>query len=400
MSSDRQLKRSFRFLLRPTVRQAGLLSAMLASHRELYNAALEERREAWRRLGVSITFASQSAQLPGIRAARPDVRMWSAASQQTTLRRLDRAFAAFFRRMRNGEVPGFPRFKGAGRFDSVTWKQVGDGCQWNPETGRVYLQGVGHVRVHAHRAAEGRIKTLTIKREGRRWFLVLSCDNVAARPLPPARAMVGLDLGVVNFIATSDGEFISNPRHLSASAQHLASAQRALSRKQPKSRRRQKGKERVSTIHRRIRNQRRDYHHKVALQLVSRYEVLCHEALRPSKLTRSASGSVKNPGYNVSQKVGLNRAILDVGWSQFLAILADKAACAGRTVIAVDPRRTSQTCAECGYLERGNRATQAAFHCLSCGHDAHADVNAAQNILRLGLSRRLALTALREAVPD
>jgi putative transposase len=195
MSSERQLKRSFKFVLRPTVRQAGLLSAMLESHRELYNAALEERREAWRRLGVSITFASQSAQLPGIRAARADVKVWSAASQQSTLRRLDRAFAAFFRRVRNGETPGYPRFKGRGRFDSVTWKQVGDGCRWNPDASRVYLQGVGHVRVHAHRAVKGRIKTLTIKREGRRWFVVLSCDNIAVQPLAPAQANVGLDLG-------------------------------------------------------------------------------------------------------------------------------------------------------------------------------------------------------------
>ena len=145
---------------------------------------------------VSVRYGQQSAQLKDIRASDPDQGRWSFSSQQATLRRLDKAMAAFYRRCKAGQKrAGYPRFKALDRWDSVEWPKDGDGCRWKPGTGRVHLQGVGHVKVHAHRAVEGRVKTISLKREGRRWYVVLSCDDVPARPLPATGRQVGVDVG-------------------------------------------------------------------------------------------------------------------------------------------------------------------------------------------------------------
>jgi len=193
------VRRAYKFRAYPTSGQASRLSRCLRDHQQLYNAALEERREAWRMRRVGIRYGQQSAQLTEIRAADPDQGRWSFSSQQATLRRLDKAFAAFYRRCKAGHKPGYPRFRSVDRWDSVEWPSDGDGCRWKPDTGRVYLQGVGHVRVHQHRPVQGRVKTISVKREGRRWYVVLSCDDVPASPLPAAGREVGLDIGVARF---------------------------------------------------------------------------------------------------------------------------------------------------------------------------------------------------------
>jgi putative transposase len=165
------MRRAYKFLLRPTSRQARLLAECLEDHRQLYNAALEERREAWRMRRVSTSYGRQAGQVPAIRAADPCGQgRWSAGSQQQTLRRLDKAFAAFFRRVKAGENrPGYPRFKGRGWFDTIEWPAEKNGARWDsvphPTVTRVYLLGIGHVRVHQHRAVNGRVKTIAIKRE-------------------------------------------------------------------------------------------------------------------------------------------------------------------------------------------------------------------------------------------
>ncbi|GAA3118085.1 transposase [Nonomuraea salmonea] len=230
------MRRSYKFLMRPTAHQRIALTACLDDHRALYNAALEERREAYRRSKVSIRYGDQSAQLKEIRADDPDQARWSFSSQQATLRRLDKAFRAFFGRVKAGRTPGFPRLKGRGWFDTVEWPKDGDGCRWNsqpehPSATFVRLQGAGHVRVHRHRPVRGRVKTISVKREGSRWFVVLSCDDVPAEILPATGAVVGVDMGVASFLTTSDGEQVGNPRHLAASAGKPATAQRDLARK-------------------------------------------------------------------------------------------------------------------------------------------------------------------------
>jgi putative transposase len=399
------VRRSFKYLLRPTAKQAAALTAMLGDHRALYNAALQERRDAYRHPSrTSVRYGDQSAQLKDIRAFDPDHARWSFSSQQATLRRLDKAFAAFFRRVKAGKAPGYPRFKGAGWFDTVEWPKDGDGCRWDsvphhPTQTRVRLQGVGHVRVHQHRPALGTVKTISVKREGRRWYVILSCDDVPAVPLPATGAVVGVDMGTVSFLTTSDGRHVDNPKFLKASADRLARAQRDLARKKRGSNRRRKAVIRVATIHRKVRRQRLDYAHNVALDLVRGHDFIAAEELQVANMTRRAkpkpdpeqAGAFLPNGQ--AAKSGLNKSILDAGWGVFLNVLHAKAESAGRTVVEVNPANTSRTCAECGHCHDDNRRTQPEFLCVRCGHAAHADTNAAINILRIGLVRHDAQAA-------
>jgi putative transposase len=398
------MRRSFKFLLRPTVGQAQSLGEMLRDHRSLYNGALENRRGSWRDRKLSVSYGTQSAQLSEIRAFDPERQgRWSFSSQQATLRRLDAAFAAFFRRVKADEKPGYPRFKGAGQFEIVTWPTNGNGCRWDSTSAsggatRCYFKGVGHVRVHQHRSVRGRIKTVTVKREGRRWYVVLSCDDVPAQPLPATGAVAGIDLGIASFLTTSDGEHVANPRHARKAAEKLAAAQQALSRCKRGSNRRKKVRTRVTAAHRKARLQRWDHAHKTALRLVRDYDLIAHEDLRIANMVRTPKPKPDpdQPGVflanGAAAKAGLNRSICDAGWGVFLAILAAKAESAGRILIAVDPRNTSRTCPACGHAAKENRVTQEKFRCVACGHTAHADVVGAINVLRAGLARREALT--------
>jgi len=317
---------------------------MLNDHRDLYNSALQERRDAYQMGGVSIRYGDQSAQLTDIRADDADQARWSFSSQQATLRRLDRSFAGFFRRARAGGKPGYPR--------------------------------------------------VSVKREGERWYVLLSCDGVPARPLPPTGRAVGVDLGVVSLATLSDGRQVGNPRFLARAAGQLAAAQRDLARKKPRSRRRRKAAARLAAGHRKVRRQRLDLAHTTALTLIRDHDLVVVEALNIAGMTRRARAvpDPEDPGRYLpngqSAKTGLNRSILDAGWGVFLTVLGAKAESAGRTVVEVDARHTSQRCAACGHVAPGNRVTQAGFRCTACGHTAHADVNAAVNILGAGLARQ------------
>ncbi|MGI5226470.1 RNA-guided endonuclease InsQ/TnpB family protein [Actinoallomurus sp. CA-142502] len=333
--------RAYKFLLRPTARQTVVLGEMLRDHRSLYNAALEHRRTAYRRAGVTVRYGEQSAELKAIRADDPDGQgRWSFSSQQATLRRLDKVFAAFFRRIKAGQTPSYPRFKGSGHFDTVVFPKDGDGCRWDSSPhatqARVRLQSVGHVRVHQHRPVRGRVKTISVKREGKRWYIVLACDDVPAEPLAPTGALVGIDMGTTHFLTTSGGAHVANPKFFATVAGELAEAQR-------------------------------------------------HLATFPERTRR------RTKAHRAAAKAGLNRTILDAGWGQFLRILADKAESAGRLVIPVNARNTSRTCPPsaggCGHVSANNRLTQAKFQCTACGFTANADHVGATNILnRAGLA--------------
>ena len=385
------MRRAYKFRIYPTWGQASRAALCLRDHQRFYNAALEERREAWQRRKVSVRYGQQSAQLRDIRGFDPDQGRWSFSSQQATLRRLNKAMAAFYRRCKAGQAPGYPRFKAVDRWDSAEWPCDGDGCRWKPDTGRVYLQGIGHVKVRTHRPVEGRVKTISLKREGRRWFVVLSCDDVPTRPLPATGRRVGVDVGVARFATTSDGEVIPSPRFTRESAGELTAAQRALTRKKRGSVNRRRARAKVAALHRRIRNRRADFHHKTARALVQTCDVIAVEDLRIRNMTRSASGTLEAPGTNVAAKSGLNRSILDAGWGQFANILAGKAEEAGRRIVFVDPRNTSITCHQCG--QRCLRPCQALVICPVHG-GMDADVNGAKNIYtRAGLGSGQAATA-------
>jgi putative transposase len=384
------------FRLRPTARQHVALAACVDAHRELYNAALQERRDGCSHASKTrISYGDQSAQLTEIRVVRPDQAVWSFSSQQATLRRLNKAFAGFFRRVKTakaGVKPGYPRFKGKARFDSVEWPKDGDGARWLPEQRRVYLQGIGQVKVDLHREVAVRVKTIQIKRQGRRWMLVLSCDDVPTNPLPATGRQAGIDVGIVSFATTSDGEHVDNPRWARASAARLAAAQRLLQRARRGGKNRAAKRETVAARHRKIANQRKDFHHKQARELAARYDLIVVEDLKISNMLRRAKPVVDptNPGHylrnSARAKSGLNRSISDAGWGQFVSILRAKAEEAGRAWIEVNPHHTSDRCERCGHAARENRVTQAEFACQRCGYTAPADEHAARNILRAGLA--------------
>ncbi|MET7812644.1 transposase [Streptomyces sp. NPDC005395] len=394
--------RAYKFLLRPTARQEQALGGMLRDHCSLYNGALQERRDAYRHSSKrTIQYGQQSAQLKDIRAFDPERQgRWSFSSQQATLRRLDKAFQAFFRRVKAGQSPGYPRFKGVGHFDTVIFPKDGDGCRWDSTPHhaqtRVRLQGVGHVRVHQHRPVQGRVKTISVKREGNRWYAVLACDNVPAEELPSTGSNIGIDVGIAHFLTTSDGEPVANPRFLQAMADELAEAQRHLAtfpkRTRQRTKRHRAAVRKVAKLHRRIRRQRADFHHKTARVLITDHDVIVHEQLNTVGMTKSPAPKAdpEQPGSflpnGAAAKTGLNRSILDAGWAQFLAILANKAESAGRLTVSVDPRNTSRTCPRCGHVAKENRVTQARFQCTTCGFAANADHVGATNVLnRAGL---------------
>ncbi|MET9916812.1 transposase [Streptomyces sp. NPDC006435] len=394
--------RAYKFRLRPTVRQTQALTEMLRDHCSLYNGALQERRDACRHGSkTSITYGQQSAQLKEIRAFDPERQgRWSFSSQQATLRRLNKAFAAFFRRVKAGRTPGYPRFKGVGHFDTVEFPRNGDGCRWDStphdRQTRVRIQGIGHVRVHRHRPVQGRVRTISVKREDTHWYVVLTCDEVPAKPLPTTGSIIGIDMGTVHFFTDSNGSHEPNPRFLQSAVDELTAAQQHLSAFPKRTERRTKkhraAARKVAKLHTRIRRQRLDHHHKTALALVRKHDVIGHEKLNIAGMTKAPAPKPdpEQPGDSLpngaAAKAGLNRSILDAGWGQFLGILAQKAESAARRVIPVDARNTSRTCPGCGHVAKENRATQAKFECVNCGLIENADRVGALNVLhRAGL---------------
>jgi putative transposase len=281
----------------------------------------------------------------------------------------------------------------------VEWPKDGDGARWLPDRRRVYLQGIGQVKVHVHRQVQGRVKTIQIKRQGRRWMLVLSCDEVPTNPLPATGGQVGIDVGVVTYATCSDGTAVANPRWARAEARRLEVAQQRLARAKRGSKNRVARREAVAARHRKIGNRRKDFHHKQARQLVVRYDLLVVEDLTIANMVRRAKPKPdpETPGQFLANgaraKSGLNRSISDAGWGQFVSILRAKAEDAGRIWTEVNPRHTSTRCECCGHAAPENRVSQAAFACQRCGHTAPADQHAARNILRAGLALHAATAA-------
>ncbi len=270
-----------------------------------------------------------------------------------------------FRRVKRGENPGYPRFKGKGRYDSFTFPQAGTtGVKLQEGGKRVLLYGLGSVKVKLHRPLEGKLKTATVKREGEHWYIVFTCE-VEPRPLPPNDGVVGIDLGTnPHFLVTSEGERVEAPRYFQKAQAKLAAAQRSLARKKRGSRRREKARRRLARLYRKIANQRRDFHHKLARRLVNRYGTIVHEDLNILGLARSRTA----------------KGVLDAGLAQFLQTLAYKAEEAGRRVVGVDPRHTSQDCPVCGHREKRPLWMRVST-CPQCGTFLHRDVAAALNIL-------------------
>jgi putative transposase len=266
-----------------------------------------------------------------------------------------------------------------------------NGWRLDEAVGRLHLMAVGAIKVRLHRPIQGTPKAITLRREGRRWWVTIRCVDVPADPLPPTGRQVGMDLGVQVLVATSDGALLLNERFGARAAGRVAAAQRALAHKQRGSQHRRRAVERVAAAHRHVRNCRTNALHQLSRRLVDDYDLIVHEKLAVENLVRrprprpDGTGGYQPNG--AAAKAGLNRCIHDAGWGHLLAMISYKAESAGRTVIAVDPRNTSRRCAHCGHVAAGNRRG-AVFRCLGCGHEAHADTNAAINILRAGRAQQ------------
>jgi putative transposase len=356
--------KAYKYKLKTNAKFEAALQATLNICRELYNAALQERRDAYKINGLSINYHAQAVQLPQIKRLREDVGAVHSQVLQDTLRRVDKTFDAFFRRVKKGETPGYPRFKSAPRFDSFTYPQSG----FRLEGDKLHLSKIGSCRVRLSRPIEGTIKTCAIKREVDGWYVIFAAEENQSRFFPKTGDAVGIDVGIENFATLSTGEVVENPEFLRESEAELKTAQRKVSRRKKRSNRRRKAARLLAKKHQKIQRQRADFHHKTALNIVREFDVIAVEDL-------NVKGMVKNHH--------LAKSISDAGWSQFTSILTNKAESAGRQVVKVNPSYTSQDCSQCGHRVRKTLATRE-HRCINCGFVAHRDHNAALNIRERG----------------
>ena len=333
--------------------------------RELYNAALQERRDAYKLNRVSITYQDQQNQLPEIKSIRDDLNSVYSQVLQDVLKRLDKTFKAFFARAKKGQA-GFPRFKGANRYDSFCYPQSGFSLSENKLT----LSKIGTVKLKLSQKVIGKVKTCTIKRECGKWFVIFSVET-AVESLPKTGKQIGIDVGIESFAILSDGTQIDNWKFYEQSQKKLRVAQRALSRKRKGSNCRRKAVEQLQKVHRKIKNQRSDFQHKVSTWLVKEFDLIAIEKLNILGLSKGL----------------LSKQILDVSWGSFFEKIRYKAANAGRELKEVSPNYTSQTCL-CGQREKKTLSER--WHdCKVCGLSIHRDILSAQIILKLGLGQSL-----------
>lgn len=353
------MRKTFKYRLFTTRLESQLLDGQLGEACRLYNAALEERRGAWKQR-VSVNYYGQANQLKEMRAAG-DLGLANFSYCQDVLRRVNKTFEAFFRRVKRGEKAGYPRFKSRRRFDSITFPSYRDGIRLNDNMLRV--QGVGQVEVKLHRPVEGKIKTVTIKRECGKWYACFSVE-CEAKPLSISTKEIGIDVGLTSLATLSNGKSVPNPRWYQQAEAKLRRARRKVARRKKGSHRRRKAVQLLQKVHQRIKNQRHEFQHKFTFWLVQNFGTIAVEDLHDKGLVGGM----------------LAKSVHDVSWSSFFSKLAYKAASAGRTLKAVNPRGTTQTCT-CG-TKVCKELSDREHVCTACGLIAPRDVVSAQVILQ------------------
>jgi putative transposase len=345
--------------------------------RQLYNALLEERREAWKRRGIAITTKQQYRELTELRRSDKRVAAIYRECEDAALHRLDLAMQAFFRRIKRGETPGYPRYRSARRWRQLEFPHGDRALKFDAGQQRVRVPGIGSVKLRKGRAVANFGRAWLVRKNDH-WYAQFECE-VEAQPLPASGESVGIDRGVRTLLATSDGDTIANPGHLERSRCKLERWQRIVAKRKRGGKNRKRAVVALARQHARVANARRDYAHKVARTIVNRYDTIALEDLRVRNMTRSARGSVEAPGRNVSAKAALNRALLDAAFGLIARLIEEKAASALRKVVRVDARFTSQTCSGCERVDASARRGRC-YSCDGCGIEMDADVNAAINI--------------------
>ena len=357
------MKKTFKYRLYPNRAVEKSSDEILDLCRILYNLCLEQRRMLWQYHKKSITCFDQIKQLPPLKKAFPEFKKVPSQTFQEVAERVDKAFKGFFQRIKNGTRAGYPRFKSLGRYHSFTLKQAG----WKLSGKVLEIKKIGSFKIILHRPLGGNVKTVSIKRTVTgKWFALFSCDDMPARPLEKTGKAIGIDMGCESFLVDSNGQGIDNPRFLKKKEALLQERQRALSRKKKGSYRRNKARLLLAKTHEKIANMRRDFHFKIANQLFKVADIICIEKLSVWKSWRT-----------------LNKSIRDAAWISFFMILRAKAEEAGREIIEVPARNTSQTCSGCG--ETVEKTLSDRWHfCPFCHLSISRDHNAARNILNLG----------------
>ena len=372
--------RTYKYLLYPRKQEAKMLDYLLALSRNAYNDALEQRISVYKETGEGVTYRTQWAQFRDLRRADPDgLGLLNATCLQQTLRRLDKAYKEFFRRVKAGDTPGFPRFKGYNRWKSIEFT-YGDGCKLRfDKLGRavLYIQNVGEIKIKYHRdVPDGKIKHAILKRNLGKWYICLQIEVPEPKIIERDNNEVGIDMGLLSLLALSDGILIDNPRWFRSGKGKLRVAQRRLSRCKRGSKRRKKAAFRVAKLHEHIANQRLDFWHKTTHSLVNSYSLIALEDLNLKFMTNNHH---------------LALSAHDAGLGMFQQLLSYKAEEAGRVLIEVNPKDTSKTCSQC--YKRVPKLLQERIHdCPYCGLVLDRDYNSALNILRLGASHQDSLS--------
>lgn len=356
-------RKTYKYRIYPTKSQIGQLENTFSMCRHLYNWSLEERIKAYEKKKVSIGYYEQQNTLPKLKKERPWFKSVYSQVLQDVLKRLDKAYQRFFK-----EKGGFPNYKKRGQWVSITYPQFSQ----LPDGNRLFVPKLGVFEIVYHRPidAKAHIKTLTICKEGGKWFVCFSVEISSPEPKRASRSAIGIDLGVIDFIYASDGTHIAAPRFFRQKEKALAKLHRKLSRTPKRTKQYYRALKALKKAYYRLRCLRLDFLHKEANRLLQKADCVIHEDLNIKGMMQ---------GFR-----GLNKSIADVGWGLFLNILRYKAEEAGKQLIGVNARWTSQMCSQCGTLVTKSLSTRTHV-CFGCGYQANRDLNAANNILRLGL---------------
>ncbi len=373
----KKLTTTYQYRIYPTHKQLRILGEWLGFCCEVYNAALDERKSAYRMAGVSLSYTHQCAELPRCKEVRPELCDVPAQVLQDAVKRVDRAYEGFFRRAKEGQTPGYPRFRSRSRYDSLTFKQYENSFHVLPgkqHQGTLVLAKLGHVKMVMHRPIKGVPKTAIVKRTPTgKWFVSISVEigeeEAGGKRLSVCEEEVGIDVGLKTFAYLSTGEEIANPRFFRTEEVALARAQRQLSKAPKGSREREHRRKVVARVHERISNRRMNFIAQQVASLIKRFGFLAVEALVVRNM-------VKNPK--------LAKSIADASWSMFFTHLLDKAEEAGREVVRVNPAYTSQTCSACGHRQPMPLSVRV-YECPHCALVIHRDHNGSKNILHEGL---------------